>query len=217
MSDTLKVSDCCHSEMGKGRLLSADMNMFVYRDIAEARETWEALYCGADASPYQSFAWFSAWFNEIGAPQGWTAHILVLRDGVGEALALLLLVARRRSGLTLVEFAGGKHSNLNMPLLRSNACSRLNKFVVTLLLDDFASLFEGVVVLRLMNMPEFWIGKRNPLISSAAQPSPSLFYAALLTDEITGASAASPQRRRKINYSGSSRILVGKNLGAMSQ
>jgi len=173
-----------------------------YDNLAATRGAWDELHQLSDASPYQSLIWVSAWIEEIGKPHGWTPFIVIVRGEAGEPLFLLPLVERRRHGLILVEFAGGKHSNLNMPLIAPGAHHYWSASIIDRLTHEIRWRRSGAVVLRLTNMPSYWRGQPNPLIARGAQHSPSSFHAASLDDDVKAwlSKTLSGYRRRKLNY-----------------
>lgn len=174
----------------------------IQANLADTQDTWNMLHRRAGASPYQSFSWFSAWCDEIGTPAGWRPCIVIIHDEAGEPLLILPLVERRRFGLTLIEFGGGKHSNLNMPLMTERAASRLDRSTLSWLALEIARSRRGLVVLRLVNMPSHWHAMPNPLIGFAKQRSPGDSYAATLDDgkESWKDKLLSHHRRQRLNY-----------------
>jgi len=173
----------------------------IFDNLAEVQDTWNTLYQRSGASPYQSFSWFSAWFSEIGAQDARRACAIVIRDELGEPLILIPLVEYRRFGLTLIEFGGGKHSNLNVPIMSQEAIHRVDGAILAQLPQEIARLRHGPLVVRLLNMPSHWGGQRNPLVNDWAQRSPSDHHATRLNEGTTWKEALlSRHRRQRLDY-----------------
>jgi CelD/BcsL family acetyltransferase involved in cellulose biosynthesis len=152
--------------------------------LDDARLAWTAVAQEAPASPYQSFDFARVWFATIGAAEGATPLIVVARDDAGQPVALLPLARSNRWPLRFATFLGGKNSNFNLGLFRSDgAWSR----------DDVAALLAAagkqatprLDAFLFCNQPLSWRGRANPLGGDKPQPSPSFAYAGALPGEFS--------------------------------
>ncbi len=149
----------------------------VHADPSAALPAWHELAAVATTTPYQSPAWILPWIDTVGASLDMTPFIVVARDDVGQAVALLPLGVQRQGALRLASFLGAKDSNFNMGLFRpgvgwSPECLRE-------LLRSAASASDTPIDLfAFRNQPRAWQGHANPLLALAGQPSPSFAYKA---------------------------------------
>jgi CelD/BcsL family acetyltransferase involved in cellulose biosynthesis len=165
---------------------------------------WLRLQATGAATPYQSFDWCRAWCEamaETGGAGGleFEPMIVTLRDPRGRALGILPLGVRRRRGLAVASFLGGKHANLAMGLFDPRAAARLAADDLLTALRQAATLL-GVDLYRLERQPLAWHGAPNPLALLPRQPSPdSAWRAALARDgEATLKALLSRERRKKL-------------------
>ncbi|HEX4768964.1 MAG TPA: GNAT family N-acetyltransferase [Lichenihabitans sp.] len=154
----------------------------VHRDPAAARDAWERLEAEAAISPYQTWAWLSAWLETRGRTAGVEPFIVIAYDKEGEPLVLLPLGVRRHGFVTVGTFLGERDSNFNLGLFRPGP--QWTRACVEKLLRGAAKAGRTPVDLFILhNQPHQWEGLANPLALLPNQPSPSFGYkVALMRD-----------------------------------
>src|SRR4051794_31244133 len=79
----------------------------------------------AVASPFQRQTWAASWQETVGRAENATPFIVIGRDDA-ERPAFLWPLCRTKVGpLAVARFGGGKHSNANFPLWRSDIARSL--------------------------------------------------------------------------------------------
>lgn len=150
----------------------------VYSGTAEAAADWSELEAVAPASAYQSLAFLGPWYDAFRASEAACPMIVVAYDAADRPLLLAPLVVRRRGPLRVAFYAGGKHSNFNMPLIRPGfAPDAADARALLAVAAARASARPGVFVL--LNQPRAYAGAPNPF-AFAARPSPSHAYGATI-------------------------------------
>ena len=76
-------------------------------------DPWRDLAEGL-GNPFLTPDWYLAWLHRLGADT--EPHVIVVRDGEGELVGLVPLVAERRSRRTVLRFAGADEGDLFHPL-----------------------------------------------------------------------------------------------------
>jgi CelD/BcsL family acetyltransferase involved in cellulose biosynthesis len=150
-----------------------------FESLAAARDLWLRLEAKGEATPYQTFAFSDAWMSSIGAAEGWRAWPLLVSTPAGEPLALLPLAVRRRMGVNIGAFLGGKHANFTMPLYAQGARRTLAPDALRAAAVD-AARRGGVDLLLLERQVTGWMGTPNPLARLDARPAASQAYKATL-------------------------------------
>lgn len=154
----------------------------IFDDPRAARAAWAEIYPSGLATPYQSADFVEAWLRTIGRSQSIRPTIVVVHDDLGKISAILPLGVRRRMGIAVAEFAGGKHANFHMGVYRRGLA--VDADAVTGLLRRVAAAvrFDAVTF---VNQPRIWQGMVNPLATLKGQDSPSLGHAADLSGGFT--------------------------------
>jgi CelD/BcsL family acetyltransferase involved in cellulose biosynthesis len=155
----------------------------LYRSVDSAWREWAAFSPGALGSAYQTPGFVGAWMANAGAHEGFAPLIVAARDAHGRMVALLPLALRNRLGLTTASFAGGSHSNYNMPLIRRDALARFTAAECARLLKE-AGAAAGVDLFALENQPEEWQGVANPFATLRGQPSPNPAFCGRLSPDV---------------------------------
>lgn len=140
----------------------------VLHDFAAAEAVWRRLEASGLSTPYQRFDFQIAWQRHIGTEERLHPVIVIAYDAGNEPLLLLPLVTRKRQGVRIASFLGGKHVTFNMPLYQRG-------FAATATKDDVAALLDGIRthadVLALVRQPVRWTGVANPLALLPRQAS----------------------------------------------
>jgi CelD/BcsL family acetyltransferase involved in cellulose biosynthesis len=192
----------------------AFVSIELYRSVDAARREWAALMPDAFGSAYQTPGFVAAWMDNAAAREGLAPLIVAARDAHGRMVALLPFALRRRLGVTTASFAGGSHSNYNMPLIRGAALSGFTTAECARLLGE-AGTAAGVDLFALENQPEGWQGAANPFAALPGQPSPAPAFCGPLSptaeehfDRLFSSKTRSKQRRkmRRFEETGEARI-----------
>jgi len=143
----------------------------ILADLDRAEPIWRALetrqpFC----TPYQRFDFLSAWQQQVGARDNAVPFIVVAYDAERNPLGLLPLALRRKYGVRIAAFMGGKHTTFNMAL-----CDR--DFAATATSADLDALLsklreqDAADVLALVQQPSRWQDMANPFALLPHQPS----------------------------------------------
>lgn len=149
-----------------------------------ALRAWREIEAFATGTAYQTIGFVLPWYETIGRASGAQPLIVVGYDAQDRPAVLLPLARIRRGPAHIAMFAGGKHSNLNLPLLRPGV-SLGAEDARALLLAAARAAPQRVDLFVLLNQPAAWGDAPNPFALPSATPSPSAAYGATI-----GASAA---------------------------
>lgn len=141
-----------------------------FDDLAQAETVWRGLEAAHLATPYQRFDLLSAWQTEVGAREGALPLIVTAHDADGRPLLLLPLTLRRRGGIRIASFMGGKHANFNMGLWDTDFAREATAADLTALLSGLRTR-EAADMLALTQQPRHWQDHLNPLAMLPKQRS----------------------------------------------
>jgi len=160
------------------RMGEAACDIEIFRDPLAARAVWRDLAPERRGSFYQSEAFLLNWLEIYGdTVEPW---FVAARDAAG-ASALLPLGIFRFGPLRVAQFLGGKDSNYNLGLFRDPDAWSAEQ--VAGLLRAAARPPGGPHLYRLLNLPQRWDGRDNPLLRLPHQPSPSPAYCTALAED----------------------------------
>lgn len=150
----------------------------VFSGVAEAAADWSELEAVAPASAYQTLGFLGPWYDAFRAGEAASPMIVAAYDAADRPLLLAPLVVRRRGPLRVAFYAGGRHSNLNMPLARPGfAPDAASARALLSAAAARASARPNLFVL--LNQPRAYAGAPNPF-AFAGRPSPSHAYGATI-------------------------------------
>ena len=142
----------------------------LFDDFGAAEPAWRQLEAGrAHASPYQSFAWISHWFDHVGRAAGGEPLLVAGFDHAGAPRFILPFLSVQHLGCHVVRYCGGSHSNLNLPIWRPDAPPDGE------VLAEVATL-RKVDLFAFMGQPQSWQGVRHPFATLPRQPSADDVY-----------------------------------------
>ncbi|MFC7400069.1 GNAT family N-acetyltransferase [Chelatococcus sp. GCM10030263] len=150
----------------------APLQVTIHRDFASIDADWRNFEQRAIATPYQHFDWSQAYSETLGHAHGETPLIAVVKNASGSPVMLLPLAIRRRGGLTVATFIGGRQANFHMPLFDPMATAGRDAATWRSILQDIARA-AGIDVFSFVNQPLAWQGTANPLVTLGGWPSPS--------------------------------------------
>src|SRR5438045_2760811 len=140
-------------------------------DLGRAEAVWRNLESRrASQTPYQRFDFLSAWQREVGEREDLSPFVVIAWDSERNPLALLPLARRRKHGVQVASFMGGKHANFNMALWDRD-------FAATATRADLEALVAAIAqgsdadVLALYRQPLSWRDLPNPMALLPHQPS----------------------------------------------
>jgi CelD/BcsL family acetyltransferase involved in cellulose biosynthesis len=176
----------------------------VYDDLAAVEAVWRGFQGSADCTAFQTFEWLSAWQRHIGARDGVTPCIVVVRDRAGDIVMILPLAVQRAGLARELAFLGSDLCDYNAPLLAPDCPARVDP-------TEFKDLWRRALrvvrknprlrfdMVRLDKMPETVRGQHNPMLALATVLHPSGAYATPLAPswEAFYAAKRSPATRRR--------------------
>lgn len=157
--------------MQNSPFMSRIADVHVFRTFDAAAAAWIELEGPAGLStPYQRFAFVSAWQQHVGTVLGLEPCIVVGYDAGQRPLFLFPLGAKSEGGFRSARFLGGKHSTFNMGLWRRDFVERVTEADLEIILGALRQQ-GGVDVLSLAQQPQSWLGIRNPMALLPWQPA----------------------------------------------
>jgi CelD/BcsL family acetyltransferase involved in cellulose biosynthesis len=130
---------------------------------------WRAFEDEAVCSPYQRFDWVQSYAEARAGDEGFTMRVLLLRDNRGRPLLLLPLAVRRRQGLVLASFTGGKHANFNLPITAPGFADVVGPAELRRMLIEAGRILAADAFVFL-HQPLSWRGEPNPLVALGGSP-----------------------------------------------
>jgi CelD/BcsL family acetyltransferase involved in cellulose biosynthesis len=155
----------------------------LHQDLAAAERDWRKLEAAAELSPFQTFAWLSAWQRHMGAPSGIMPAIVVAKRG--DEILFLLPLAVTSGGLTRrLTFLGQELCDYNAPLLARDFTSTVGHEFAALW-RQIHQLIQATPALRhdtiaFAKMPERVGAQPNPLLCLDVRLNPSGAYETVL-------------------------------------
>jgi CelD/BcsL family acetyltransferase involved in cellulose biosynthesis len=173
------------------RILSVE----ILFDLVAAEPIWRSFEAGQHlATPYQRFDLLSAWQRHVGARDNAKPCIVIARDGERRPVLLLPLALRRKHGVRILSFMGGKHTTFNMPLWDGDFAAEAADLDALV-----ARLGEHAVadVLALTQQPLRWQGSANPMAVLPHQDSVNACPVLIMAPEVPTPISSSFRKRLK--------------------
>ena len=103
------------------------MKVDIYTEFNEdLKNIWTNFEKTVGMTPFQSFTWLNNWQQTVGSQlMGVQPQVVHLQDD-GQTLAILPLCIRRKFGITILEWLGGKNTDYMGPLVIKNYHSILS-------------------------------------------------------------------------------------------
>ena len=149
-------------------LAGSELTIEVPDDLRTIEVAWRDLERTGFLTPFQRFDFVRCWYEAACPRRGAKPAPLVVRDEEGTVLAIFPFQIVPGRLLTRIEYAGGTHSNSNVPLLRSPEDSARLRSGLRSLLQRY-SRHVGGDVLAFVNQPAEWAGVANPMMALGAQ------------------------------------------------
>jgi CelD/BcsL family acetyltransferase involved in cellulose biosynthesis len=190
----------------------------LYENPADALTAWTELEAIAPTSAYQTYKWLAPWIEIVGRPRGVCPMIVVCHGANDLPVALFPFGIVQHGNIRLVNFLGGRDSNLNFGLIRPHI--QFDQSDIETLLHtaaDNARLKPDAFVF--VNQPSSWEGVPNPFAQLPHQRSPSECHSATLglngvdfvNERLSGdARRKLRKKRKKLSEMGAVSHLVAK-------
>ncbi len=137
----------------------------VHDDFEPLKTVWQALERKGDGTPFQTFAWLSAWQRHIGTKQGVTPAIVVGWDTQGGALFIFPFGVERGLICNRLVWLGGEISDYHGPLLAQDFARCVSPAQFGMLWDDIRDLLPTHHMVSLGRMPERVGAQANPFMA----------------------------------------------------
>jgi CelD/BcsL family acetyltransferase involved in cellulose biosynthesis len=181
----------------------APIALTLHRDMMAAEADWRAFEQTADCTPFQTFAWLSAWDRHIGQPAGIRPAIVIGRRA-GEIVFLAPLAVEPGRFARRLTFLGQELCDYNAPLLGPGFADSLSAGAVAALWRDIRALLQADPqlahdIVEFTKMPGTVGAQANPLAQLDVMLNPSGAYRATIGldwETFYSAKRSSSTRRR---------------------
>ncbi len=144
-----------------------------------ALRAWREIEAFAAGTAYQTLGFVLPWYEHLASVSGASPLVVVAYDAQDRPALVLPLAIIKRGPARLAMFVGGKHSNLNLPLMRPGF-SPTAQDARDLLVSAARTSAKPIDCFLLLNQPTQWNGAANPFAALDATPSPSFAYGATI-------------------------------------
>lgn len=144
-----------------------------------ALRAWREIESFSTGAAYQTLGFVLPWYEHLARMSAASPLVVVGYDARERPAVVLPLAVLRRGPARLAMFAGGKHSNLNLPLMRPGF-SLSPDGARDLLRAAARASARPIDCFVLLNQPVEWSGAKNPFAALGAHPSPSFAYGATI-------------------------------------
>ena len=138
-------------------------------DLAAAGHAWQAFEKEAVGTPFQSYAWVSAWVKANRDNGAMRPLIVFAYDGARIVLILPLAIARVM-GARRLEWLGQRFSDYNGPLIERHLLQKMGPADAARLMARVRKLAGGADCCLLAKQPEFLGGLPNPFVAPGSYP-----------------------------------------------
>ena len=177
------------------------ITLTLHRDLASVEAQWRAFETIADGTPFQTFAWLSAWDRHVGAPAAIRPAIVIGRRN-GEIVFIMPLAVEPSGLARRLTFLGQALCDYNAPLLGQDFGRDAPPFAalwrdIRALLQADPQLAHDIV--EFTKMPDTVGAQENPFMTLGTMLHPSGAYQADLGadwEKFYSAKRSSATRRR---------------------
>jgi CelD/BcsL family acetyltransferase involved in cellulose biosynthesis len=174
-----KAEDKTTTASSLGLATGALARFEVHETAWAALRAWREIESFSTGSSYQTRGFALPWLEFVAPTLPASPLIIVGYDAENRPAILLPLAVQHRGPLKLAMFAGGKHSNLNLPLTRPGFNLSPPEARALLVAAGRAAKLQPDMIL-LHNQPTIWNSKPNPFAALDPSPSPSFAYGATI-------------------------------------
>ncbi|MDP2618922.1 MAG: GNAT family N-acetyltransferase [Hyphomicrobiales bacterium] len=162
-------------------LTTAEFELRILNDLADARETWLAFEKGAACTPFQSYQWMHAWQFAAGGRNAVSPLIVLGYRGDRLAFILPFAVEQWRGARRLV-WLGHELADYNGPLFDLDTLRRLPADFAAAIVGRLRNLVPGIDYMYLAKQPESLRGLPNPFAGFRSVPFTCRAHSAVLGD-----------------------------------
>lgn len=149
------------------RDVARDLSFHMHTDPASVESEWRRFEQVADATPFQTFAWLSAWLRHIGARDAVVPAIVVGHFGDGTTAFIFPFGIDVRHGIRRLRWLGHDLCDYNAPLLSRDFSDRVTRERFLALWDELQTQMQSDAQLRFdwiefEKMPETLGAQINP-------------------------------------------------------
>ncbi|HCX67711.1 GNAT family N-acetyltransferase [Parvibaculum sp.] len=179
----------------------------VHDEIEPLKAVWQALENSGDGTPFQTYAWVSAWQRHIGTKQGVKPAIVVGWDNEGGALFILPLGIENGVICHKLSWLGGDLSDYNGPLLSRDFPRYVSPAQFPALWNEIRDTLPTHHIVTLSRMPQRIGEQANPMMTlGGLRQNASSAHMTMLKDDwatyygekrSSGSKKRDKQKRRK--------------------
>ena len=137
----------------------------LHEDFEPLKPVWQKLEREGDATPFQSYAWLSAWQRHIGTKRRVKPAIVVGWDDAGGALFVLPLGIERGTVLNKLVWLGEGLCDYQGPLLAKDFSRHVSAAQFPALWQEIGEMLPSHQIATLGKMPERIGGQDNPFMT----------------------------------------------------
>lgn len=142
-----------------------DVLLSVHEEIEPLKAVWQELERSGDCTPFQTYAWLTAWQRHIGTKQGVRPAIVVGWDSAGGALFILPLAIEPTWLCPRLVWLGGDLCDYQAPLLSKDFSRRIGAAGFPALWTQVRGLLPSHHIVSLDRMPERVGAQANPFMA----------------------------------------------------
>lgn len=172
----------------------------MFDDFRAVEKDWRVLQSsGQTATPYQDYDFVKAWQDNVGMRIGAKPLAVAAYDADKHPVMVLPLVVRSFGPFRIAGFPGGKHSNFNMALWRSDFAAAATVADVTEIVSSIKRQNPTLDLLAFVQQPIAWHGTPNPFARLPHRGSTSECPMLTVDPKQPPASRYGGSLRRKLN------------------
>jgi len=170
------------------RDFAPELSVSIHKDFAAVESEWQSFQASAEATPFQSFEWLSAWQRHIGAPEGVVPAIVVGRFSDGQTAFILPLAIETRRNAKRLCWLGQELGDYNAPLLARDFSQRVAAGRFLALWEELQRQMQSAPELRydwieFEKMPQTVGVQINPFTHLNVAPNANNAYITQLGDD----------------------------------
>lgn len=129
-----------------------DYQVFTYDSLHQVCDRWKALQENALAYAYQRMEWAMSWIETVGTPNGYSIHIVELRDSWGETAVIVPLCWKKVGTVHVAHFIGEDMFDYLSPLVRRDLLTDMSK-------NQIAEFWHYVTTSFPVKIDLFWLDR----------------------------------------------------------
>jgi CelD/BcsL family acetyltransferase involved in cellulose biosynthesis len=149
----------------------------------DVKRDWVELETSGVTTFYQTFAWCTSWYENVGRASNIMPCIVVGRDLMGQIAFILPLQIRQSFGVKLLEWMAQAQNNYGFGLFDSDFFQGPSHKWFAQNAAELFGLMPRFDVINLQNMPDSWNGTANPLATLNHFKAANSSYVTALHDD----------------------------------